>query len=71
MTTDWQRYIVKTPDVLKGKARLDGTRIPVTMILQFLKEEMTYEEIIDEFSDLTPAHIEACIAYQKALKSSN
>ena len=33
---NWRDYIVSTADVLHGKFRLDGTRIPVSLILGYL-----------------------------------
>ncbi|MHB8280144.1 MAG: DUF433 domain-containing protein, partial [Candidatus Humimicrobiaceae bacterium] len=32
MKVNWREYIVSTPDVLKGKPRIKGTRIPVSLI---------------------------------------
>lgn len=45
----WRRHIVSTPDVLSGKPRIDGTRIPVALILGYLAAEKTYEEVMAEF----------------------
>jgi hypothetical protein len=33
MPVDWREHIVSTPDVLRGKPRIKGTRIPVSLIL--------------------------------------
>src|SRR2546430_4961102 len=48
----WRQHIVSTPDVLSGKPRIDGTRIPVALILGYLAAGKTYDEVISEFPDL-------------------
>jgi uncharacterized protein (DUF433 family) len=63
MATDWRVEIVSTPDVLRGKPRLKGTRIPVSLILGYLATGRTFEEIQREFPDLTPEQIAACPSY--------
>ncbi len=40
-----QHYIVSNPNILDGEPVIVGTRVPVVVILQFLKEEYTFEEI--------------------------
>ncbi|MBN1594035.1 MAG: DUF433 domain-containing protein [Candidatus Coatesbacteria bacterium] len=35
MSRDWAEYIVSTPDVLRGNPRIDGTRIPASLILGY------------------------------------
>lgn len=63
----WRRHIVSTPDVLSGKPRIDGTRIPVALILGYLAAEKTYEEVMAEFPDLTREDIAACLDYARDL----
>jgi uncharacterized protein (DUF433 family) len=67
MTTDHHltKRIVVSRDVLHGKPRIVGTRIPVTLVLDLLAAGKTYAEIISEdyFPDLTEADIRACLAY--------
>ena len=64
---DWRQYIVSTPDVLRGKPRLDGTRIPVALILGFLASGSSHDEIRAEFPDVRPEHISACLDYAREL----
>jgi uncharacterized protein (DUF433 family) len=64
---DWRRYVVSTPGVLGGKPRIDGTRIPVALILGYLAAGNSHEEIIDAFPDLLPEHIAACLDYARDL----
>ena len=67
MNIKWQDHIESTPSVLRGKPRLKGTRIPVSLILGYLASGNTPEQIISEFPDLTPDHISACLDYARAL----
>ena len=64
---DWRKYIISTPDVLRGKPRINGTRIPVSLILGYLAADKTTEEIIKEFPDLTKEQITACLNYTRGL----
>jgi len=67
MESMWRQYIVSTPDVLNGKPRLRETRIPVNLVLGYLAEGMSTEQIIQEFPDLTGGHITACLDYAREL----
>lgn len=67
MQTDWRDYIVSTPDVLKGKPRIKGTRIPVSLILGYLAAGSTAEEIVKEFPDITGEQIAACLNHAREL----
>jgi len=51
------------PNVCFGKPCIKGTRIWVSLILDFLASGMSNEEILKEYSDLTPLDIQACLAY--------
>jgi len=63
----WRQRIVSTPDVLNGKPRIDGTRIPVALILGYLAAGNTHDDIIKEFPDLTREDIAACLDYARDL----
>ena len=67
MRVDWRDHIVSTADVLRGKPRIKGTRIPVSLILGYLAAGHTAEDIIVEFSDLTKEQIIACLDYARDL----
>lgn len=67
MQTNWRTYIVSTPEVLRGKPRLNGTRIPVALILGYLAAGKTAEEIIEDFPDLDDEQIAACLDYAREL----
>jgi uncharacterized protein (DUF433 family) len=55
--------ITVDPNVCFGKPCIRGHRIWVSLVLDFLAEGMTPEEIRAEYPDLTAEDIRACIAY--------
>ncbi len=63
----WKRYIVSEAEILRGKPRLKGTRIPVGLVLGYLAAGKSAEEIIAEFPDLTREQIAACLDYAREL----
>ena len=63
----WKGYIESSPEVLKGKPRIKGTRIPVSLILGYLAEGRSIEDILREFPDLRKEHISACLEYARDL----
>lgn len=63
----WRDHIVSTPDVLRGKPRIKGTRIPVSLILGYLASGKKPQEIRKEFPDLTDEQIAACLDYAREL----
>lgn len=67
MPVDWREHIESTPDVLRGKPRIKGTRIPVSLILGYLVAGNTYEEIVQEFPGLKKEQITACLDYAREL----
>ncbi len=67
MPVDWRNHVVSTPDVLHGKPRIKGTRIPVGLILGYLAAGNTFDEITSEFPDLTAEHIAAALQYAQEL----
>ena len=67
MPTDWKDVITSDPAILRGKPRIKGTRIPVSLILGHLAAGQTPQQIIAEFPDLTPEQIAACLDYARAL----
>jgi uncharacterized protein (DUF433 family) len=67
MPVNWREHIVSTPDVLRGKPRIKGTRIPVSLILGYLASNNTVEQIMDEFPVLVKQQIYACLDYARDL----
>jgi uncharacterized protein (DUF433 family) len=59
-------YIVKTPRICGGEARIDGTRISVGWIIgQMIHAGRTVDEMVEDYAHvpLTPAQIHAALAY--------
>lgn len=67
MNTTWKDHIESTPTVLRGKPRIKGTRIPVSLILGYLASDKNPEQIIAEFPDLNREQIAACLDYARDL----
>ncbi len=57
MPVSWKNHIVSSADVLHGKPRLRGTRIPASLILGYLAAGYTFHKIIEEFPDIGIAEI--------------
>ena len=60
---DWRQHITVDPGVLHGKACIRGTRIPVAVVLANLADGLSADEIIRSYPSLTPAGIQAALAY--------
>lgn len=67
MPSDWRHHIVSTPDVLRGKPRIQGTRISVSLVLGYLAAGKTIEEVRKEFPDLSADQVAACLDYAREL----
>lgn len=51
------------PDVMLGKPVIRGTRVPVELILRKLGEGAKESDLLDAYPRLTPADIQAALAY--------
>ncbi len=67
MTVQWKQHIVSDPEVLRGKPRIKGTRIPVGLVLGYLAAGKSAAEIVAEFPDLSGDLIAACLDYAREL----
>ncbi len=59
--------IVRIPGVLGGKPVIQGTRIPVELILERLTYDLDLKTLFEDYPDLTEDDIKACMAYAKEL----
>ena len=59
----WQDRIVIEPDLHHGEPCIRGTRIPVSVILGSLADNMTYAEIQQAYPQLQTEDIRAALAY--------
>ena len=60
---DYRKYITIEPNKRGGKPCVRGLRITVYEVLEYLASEMTEEEILSDFPDLTADDLKACIAF--------
>ena len=59
----YQERITIEPDKRGGKPCIRGLRITVYDVLDYLASDMTEEEILEDFPDLTHEDIKACLAF--------
>jgi len=59
----WQEQISVNPSVRSGKPCINGTRITVYDVLEYLAGGMSEDEILADFPDLTLDDIRACLAF--------
>jgi uncharacterized protein (DUF433 family) len=57
------KHIVINPAVRFGKPCIEGTRITVGDILQWLSAGMGIPEILDDYPELREVHIRAALAF--------
>ena len=57
------KRITARPDVFGGKPIIRDMRISVELILSLLSQGATQEELLDDYPELEPEDIRACIAY--------
>jgi len=62
-TGDLLERITIDPNVCFGKPTIRGTRVWVGLVLGFLADGMTIEEILAEYPSLTDDDVRACLAY--------
>jgi uncharacterized protein (DUF433 family) len=59
--------IAVNPNIFGGKPIIRGMRISVEMILSLLAQGETTEAVLDDFPDLEPEDIRACLTYAHAV----
>ena len=60
---DYREYITIDPNKRGGKPCVRGLRITVYEVLEYLASDMTEEQILADFPDLTRDDLKACIAF--------
>ena len=63
LAAETYRYIVATPDVRGGRARLEGTRIGVHDVIGLLQNGETVDSVPRCFPGVTRAQVYECLAY--------
>ena len=64
---NWREYVVSDPDVCHGQARIKGTRISVSVVLDNLAVDLSPEEIISSYPALSREAILAAVNYAAEL----
>ena len=60
---NWKDRIVIEPDIHHGSPCIKKTRIPVSIIIGSLADGMSFDEIIEEYPQLTKQDIYAVLSY--------
>ena len=60
---NYKDYITMDPNKRGGKPCIRGLRITVYEVLEYLASDMTEDEILADFPDLTREDLKACIAF--------
>ena len=57
------RQIIIDPNICNGRPIIEGTRITVQTILEFLSAGDTLEDVLEEYPSITREDVLACLAY--------
>ncbi len=60
---DWQERIVSTPGIVGGRPRIKGTRLAVSLILEFMSAGSSEADILEGYPQLCAADVRACLRY--------
>ena len=58
--------ITADPEILGGKPVIRGMRISVELILSLMAQAQTTEALLEDYPELDPDDIRACLAYARA-----
>lgn len=64
---NYKTRITVDPKILAGKPVIKGTRIPVEIILERLEEDTDTTLLFEDYPQLKPEDIKACLWYAKEL----
>ncbi len=64
---DHQDRIVVDPEIMAGKPVVNGTRIPVELVLKRLAHDLDTETLLRAYPRLTREDVKACLAYAHEL----
>jgi uncharacterized protein (DUF433 family) len=62
-TTDWQERIAVDPTICHGKPCIRGTRIMVSLLLDYLQAGESAEAIVEQYPQLAAEDIRAALSY--------
>lgn len=67
---NWKDRIIVDPNILVGKPIVQGTRISVEFVIDLLGRGWTVDDVLKEYDHLTPADVQACLAYASEILKS-
>ena len=63
--------ITVDPEIFGGKPIVRGMRVSVELILSLLAQGETWENLCDDYPDIEPEDIQACLAYAHAVMAND
>lgn len=60
---DWHNRIISDPEILVGKPVIKGTRISVELIVGWLANGWTFDQIMESYPHITREDIQASLAF--------
>ncbi len=60
---NWRKHISSDPAVMFGKMVINGTRIPLDLILEKLAAGFSVEDLQHAYPKITAADIQACLLF--------
>lgn len=60
---EWRDRIVSDPEILVGKPIIKGTRISVELVLGWLANGWTFEQVLESYPNITREDILAALAF--------
>lgn len=60
---DWRDRVVSDPEILVGKPAIKGTRISVELIVGWLANGWTFEQVLESYPNITREDILAALAF--------
>lgn len=60
---DWRDRVVMDPDILVGKPTIKGTRISVELIIGWLGNDWSVEDILESYPHLTREDVLAALSF--------
>ncbi|MHA1150736.1 MAG: DUF433 domain-containing protein [Promethearchaeota archaeon] len=64
---NWKERVSIDPNICHGKAHIKGTRVLISVILDCLAEQMTIEEILEDYPSLKREDVYAALQYAAIL----
>jgi uncharacterized protein (DUF433 family) len=65
-----EAHVTRNPAVLGGKPIIRGTRIAVSLVIDWLDAGVSIDQILEDYPNLTRADVEAARAYSQLRQDS-